>query len=113
MANFEAAIGRIVQAQLDEGTGAGQKGWAATNQTILSTVQQLLNEGRTQSSSIIANENATKDSVLGYLTAHPTTVDLTDNDKQSLATIVGMFNEVGVQVDPAPFLAALSARLAA
>ena len=120
MALTDAEQDEVLQAarQINHAVGFGQTSFEKTIEAILSTVQTLVNEGRSQASNIIAagqaSDSQVQAAVLGYLTAHPSTVSLSDADKQSLVSgVVSAFQAHGVPVDAGALLDALNARLAA
>ena len=104
----------LITGELNRGTGPGQTSFATTLPAILSVVEQLINEGRSQSSTIVKSVTAAQTAVLGYLAGHPNTATLSDADRQSIAdAIVAKFNAAGIMVDPKPILDALAVRLSA
>ena len=104
--------------QINSAVGAGQISFEKTIEAILATVQTLINEGRSQSSNIITQGQASADAVqaaiVGYLTAHPATAVMSDADKQAIVDgVVAQFTSRGLPVDTNAILDALNARLAA
>lgn len=113
-AAFKGLVSDAVTGVLNSMTAPGQLSFKNTVAALLGTVQGLVNQGNQQTGQIVNSVNAARDAVIDYLTAHPGTVDLTDQDKADIvAGVQAAFSQHGVNVDPTPILDALNARLAA
>jgi hypothetical protein len=104
---------KAVYDQVTGAVGAGQTSFQGTVEATLATVQALVNEGRSQSSTLATKLDSMRSALLGAIAALPT-AHLSEDERNELAVqIATRVSQAGVQLDPVAVLDALALRLAA